>query len=427
MRILMAIPHTLPAPDGGHGCPVMSWAMVKWLKEAGHEAHLFAFAPTASDREPERARARGHISRLGAPLIETSAGSVFAGLSPARLRLITARRVMRPGARDYFAESISHRGQWIEAVERVRPEAFWLYTMDAVALADQTFSAIPRLASLVDLDHEAREVKRSLRPGTLRNRGKNALERIQDRALPKAMIGYLRSCEVVVEHSISSADWLRGQGIPAEYFPNPVDSKPLSPDWFPARERLLRETAPRRILMVGYLRGIATQTGLHLLADEVLPALLARSELGQWEVHVVGGGELPAELQAKLATHPRVRLRGFVDDLAAEYQRAHLNLVTVSERLGFRTRLVEAFAYGSPSVVHANNRYGMPELQDGENVLLAGSGEDLARAIARLLTDDALRSRLEQNARKTYEERLSVEFVMSAMFRMLEEAVGSRL
>jgi glycosyltransferase involved in cell wall biosynthesis len=422
----MAIPHTLPAPDGGHGCPVMSWAMLRWLKEAGHEVHVFAFSPTASEREPERVRARGHIARLGVPLVETGAERPFAGLSPARLRLITARRVMRPAAEDYFAESISHRGRWVQAVERSRPEAFWLYTMDAVALAHETFPAIPRLASLVDLDHEARELKRALRADTLRNRGKNALERMQDRALPKTVIEFLSACEVVVEHSISSAEWLRQRGIPAAYFPNPVESQPLTPDWFPHRDRLLRETAPRRILMVGYLRGIATQTGLRLLADEVLPALSARSDLGEWEVHIVGGGELPAELKAKLANDPRVRLRGFVDDLAAEYQRAHVNLVTVSERLGFRTRLVEAFAYGAPSVVHENNRSGMPELLDQENVLLAATGEGLARAVTRLLTDDALRARLEWNARKTYEERLSVEYVMSAMTRMLEEVADCR-
>lgn len=423
----MAIPHTLPAPDGGHGCPVMSWAMLRWLKEAGHEAHLFAFSPTASEREPERVRARQHIARLGVPLIETGAESPFAGLSAARLRLITARRVLRPAADDYFAESISHRRQWIEAVERIHPEAFWLYTMDAVALADQTFPSIPRLASLVDLDHEARELKRTLRGDTLRNRAKNALERIQDRALPTALIEYLTACDVVVEHSISSAEWLRRRGIRAEYFPNPVESQPLTPDWFPTRERLLRETAPRRILMVGYLRGIATQTGLRLLADEVLPALSALPGLGEWEVHIVGGGELPAELKAKLSNDPRVRLRGFVDDLAAEYQRAHVNLVTVSERLGFRTRLVEAFAYGAPSVVHENNRYGMPELEDGENALLAATGEGLADAIARLLMNAGLRAHLERNARKTYEERLSVEFVMGAMNRMLEEVAGCRL
>ena len=422
----MAIPHTLPAPDGGHGCPVMSWAMLRWLREAGHEVHVFAFAPTAGEREPARAGARRQIEALGAPLIETGAERPFAGLSAARLRLLTARRVLRPVAEDYFAEAAFHRRAWIAAVQQVQPDAFWLYTMDAVALADRTFPEIPRLASLVDLDHEARELKRALRADTPRNRARNALERIQDRALPRVMIDYLEGCEVVVEHSISSAEWLRQHGIPAEYLPNPVDTQPLPPDWFPARDRLLREIAPRRILLVGYLRGIATQTGLRLLADEVLPALARLRDPADWEAHIVGGGELPADLHAKLAHHPRVRMRGFVEDLAAEYQRAHVNLVTVSERLGFRTRLVEAFAYGAPSVVHENNQSGMPELEDGENVLLAGAGEALAHAVPRLLADDALRARLEWNARKTYEDRLSVDYVVGAMFGMLEAVAGSQ-
>src|SRR5262249_29686503 len=153
------------------------------------------------------------------------------------------------------------------------------------------------------------------------------------------------------------------------------------------------------------------QTGLALLADKVLPALAGRSMLDECEIHIVGGGEVTAELNAKLSSHPKVQMRGYVKKLMKEYQKTHLNLMTVIEMIGFRTRLGESFAYASPSVVHSNNRYGMPELKDEHNCLMADTGAGLADAIIRVLTDDHLRRLLEANARRTYEESLSTPVI----------------
>lgn len=420
----MAVPYTLPSPDGGHGCPVMSWAMLKWLKQSGHDVSLFAFAPTTGSREPKRALARRQIQSLGVPLFEPDATQNAA--SQWRLRLLTARKLMRPRVTDYFPDSMRFQPQWKQTVETVRPDAFWLYTTDAVALSHGTFPQIPRLASLVDLDHEARAVKRAIRPGTLRNRFRSLAENLQDRLLPEAVTEYLNACNVIIEHSVASAQWLNQRGIPARYLPNPVESNPLPADWRERREECLSRSPAKRILMVGYLRGVATQTGLHLLADEVLPALTNKLGASGWEVHIVGGGELTPSLQARLGSHPCVKLRGYVEDLEREYQQAHLNLVAVSEKLGFRTRLIEAFAYASPSVVHANNRFGMPELLDGQNCLLGANGRQLADAIIQLLGNDQLRQRLEQNARRTFEEKLSVPVVMNQMYELLRAAVTRR-
>src|SRR5262249_8231549 len=125
MRILMAVPHTLPSPDGGHGCPVMSWAMLKWLKESGHDVSLFAFSPTAAVREPGRAQARVGIKALGVPLVEMEPNHTKRE-TQWRLRVETARKMIAPKLSDYLADSISYRPQWEKAVEKLRPDAFWL-------------------------------------------------------------------------------------------------------------------------------------------------------------------------------------------------------------------------------------------------------------------------------------------------------------
>lgn len=419
----MAVPHTLPAPDGGHGCPVMSWAMLKWLKESGHDVSLFAFSPTEGSREPRRVEAREYLQSFGIPLIETAANLHTRRLPPWRLRLLTARKMILPRTGDYLTESASYRSQWRRCVEQVRPDAFWLYTTDAVAMAYNTFPEIPRLASLVDLVHQARELKRALRRPTFRNTLRNVAEKLQGRLLPQAIIEILKSCDVVVEHSAASAQWLNEHGVSARYLPNPVESPALPDNWRSTRERYLAQAPVKRILMVGHLRGVATQAGLHLLVDEVLPALGKKCHLDNWEVHVVGGGDPAPDLKAKLSGHPKIRLRGFVENLAEEYQRAHLTLVTVGERIGFRTRLVEAFAHAAPCAVHSNNLYGMPELEHEYNSLLADDGEGLAEAATRILNDNHLRVRLENNARNTHDEKLSVPVVMGKMYEMLEAKI----
>ncbi len=422
MKILIAIPHTLPAPDGGHGCPIMSWAMVKWLKESGHNVSIFAFAPTESSREPGRMKAKERLNSLGVRLVEAGLNTKTR-VPPWRLRLLTARKIVRPRLTDYMPESASYRTEWHRCVEQVQPDALWLYTTAAVALANATFPEIPRLASLVDLDHEARESKRTLRPPALRNRLKNVAERLQERLLPQAVVELLKGCDVVIEHSAASSQWLNENGVKSCYLPNPVDLQPLPDGWQVTREQYLAQSQIKRILMVGHLRGVATQTGLHTLSDEVLPALARAAIPEGWEVHIVGGGELTHELKVKLGRYQKIRLRGYVENLSQEYQRAHLTLVTVSEKLGFRTRLVEAFAYGSPCVVHSSNLYGMPELKHEYNALLSDTGEGLAEAITRILNDDWARLRLETNARRTYNQQLSVPAVMTKMYDMLEAHV----
>ncbi len=368
-------------------------------------------------------RAREHLKSLGVPLFEAEPGSRSRHLSLWQLRLLTVRKMISPRASDYMSDPMSYRAQWRQYAEQLRPDAFLLYTTEAVALAHGLFPDIPRLASLVDLDHEARELKRALRPPTLRNRLKNCAERLQDRLLPQTIIDLLKDCDVVVEHSAASSQWLNQNGASSYYLPNPIESQLLPDNWNISRKESLAAASAKRILMVGHLRGVATQSGLHLLADEVLPALDRKLPSENWEVHIVGGGELTSELKAKLSGHPRIKLRGFVENLFEEYKRAHLALVAVSEKLGFRTRLVEAFAHASPCVVHSNNLCGMPELESEYNSLLSDVGEGLADAIIRILSDDALRVRLEVNAKNTYDEKLSVPVVMNKMQKLLEASL----
>ena len=239
----------------------------------------------------------------------------------------------------------------------------------------------------------------------------------------RVTIELLSRCEVVVEHAAHHVAWLRRNGIQnCLYFPNPVDDAG-GPEWEARRESSATEGKPK-ILMAGHLRGIATLSGLHLLADETLPILERILGPDGFEVHIVGADALPPRLAAKLA-RPSVRLRGYVEDIHQEFLTSDVLFVPTPIELGFRTRIAEGFSFGCCVVAHSANALGMPELVHRENALLAPDGAGLADQLVRALGDPALRSRLRRNARQTYEQKLDSRLVCASIAAELERIASS--
>jgi len=123
-----------------------------------------------------------------------------------------------------------------------------------------------------------------------------------------------------------------------------------------------------------------------------------------WLLRIHGDGPLEAELAARAAAPDlagRVQLMGFTPDLPEALHRSAV-FVLSSRFEGMPMVLLEAMAAGC-AVVSFDCPTGPRQLiTDGENGLLvrAESVDELATAIARVLTDDALRHDLGRNARR---------------------------
>jgi glycosyltransferase involved in cell wall biosynthesis len=136
---------------------------------------------------------------------------------------------------------------------------------------------------------------------------------------------------------------------------------------------------------------------------DVLLRALARVKKEQpaLEAVIVGEGyERPAleSLRAELGATDWVQLPGRVgeDELRSWYRRAWV-VASSSQREGWGMTLTEAAACGTPSV--ATNIAGHADaVLDGESGLLVDDGDDLAPALARVLGDEVLRSRLAKGA-----------------------------
>jgi glycosyltransferase involved in cell wall biosynthesis len=294
------------------------------------------------------------------------------------------------------------------------------------ATADGFTPRIPRLAFLTDLDHLARSYRRRYRPSqSLKGKIYQLIDALADRELPNLISTLLSDCEIVFDHASHHCQWLRDHGVTqAKYLPVPVLDHPGA-DWYSSRQAARLSKNVPKISLIGNVSGIATLPGLYILASGVLPRLEEKCGTNGFEVHILGSGRLPPDLLRALNKR-YVKLRGYVEDIHAEFRSSDILLVPTPIELGFRTRIAEGFSFGCCVVAHRANARGMPELRDRENVLLADTGEQLADAVLRCLDSPELRERLGAQARATFEQQLDGRIVCDQMVNELERVVLSR-
>lgn len=188
------------------------------------------------------------------------------------------------------------------------------------------------------------------------------------------------------------------------------------------------------ILAVGRL---VEKKGFHILI-EALRAL--RAEGRAIRCRIVGAGEEEADLRAQIAAcglGDAVTMAGPMpqEAIKAAMRRAALLACPCvvgddGNRDGMPTVLLEAMALGLPCV--GSDVTGIPELiADGENGLVVPEGDApaLARALARLLDDPALRTRLSAAGRRTMERDYDIRRNaprLGALFDRCAAAPGER-
>jgi glycosyltransferase involved in cell wall biosynthesis len=175
--------------------------------------------------------------------------------------------------------------------------------------------------------------------------------------------------------------------------------------------------------VVGSVLGTPQRASLKFLADDLLDELANRLGPGSYEVHIVGGGQLKSELANRL-DRPEVRIRGYVDHIAEEFLSSTVLLVPTPIDLGARTRIVEGFSFGCCVVTHSCDQRGMPEIEHEKNALVGSTPSEIADLVARCLSDDSLRKRLGEGARRTFEDKLAAGIVCDRMLAELERLAG---
>lgn len=153
----------------------------------------------------------------------------------------------------------------------------------------------------------------------------------------------------------------------------------------PPADRSHAAAVPGRLLMVGLMAHEPNIHGLRWFASEVLPSL--RQTRPDVELHVVG--RFHAELEREFSGG-HVRLRGFVDDLAAEYDLASVVVAPVFHGGGTQIKVIDALAHARPLVASTFAHAGFAnDLRAGQHLLVADDPQQWIAACLRLLAEPA--------------------------------------
>jgi glycosyltransferase involved in cell wall biosynthesis len=169
-------------------------------------------------------------------------------------------------------------------------------------------------------------------------------------------------------------------------------------------------------------------------AKGVFELLAAGARLAQDfpALRLVFGGEGDAEAlgrrAAQLGIADRIELPGWIGPHERDAQLARASVFCLpSHAEGLPMAMLEAMAAGRAVV--ASSVGGIPEtIVDGDNGLLVPPRDEeaLARALAQLLGDEALRTRLAERARATIAQHYSTEVVCGQLSALYRELAGTQ-
>jgi hypothetical protein len=217
-----------------------------------------------------------------------------------------------------------------------------------------------------------------------------------------------------------------GHGVACDYVSNTWDD-PVGPDWLTRRRELESDKTGIQILgNIGAVGATGNTFGMRYLGHEVLPLLTQTAANSDWTVAICGGGKLAPDL-AEALDHPRVRVKGFVDDIDAELLSSGIFLLlnNAGPYTGGYTRVVYASATGACLVAHANLKKSMPELVSGANCLLGETPAEIAGLIKQAMADEGLRRKIGAAARLTYATEYAPRAVAAKLATMLQQKLHS--
>lgn len=175
---------------------------------------------------------------------------------------------------------------------------------------------------------------------------------------------------------------------------------------------------PGLVVFTGAMHWAPNVAAARLLAREVLPRLRARRP----EAHLAIVGRSPSEEVIELGAEEGVEVVGEVPDIAEWLARASAYACPMVSGTGIKNKLLEAMACECACIATPLACQGI-HVADGRELMIGESAEELAGALARVLADDALRSRLGEAARKHVLRHHTWTAVTDAYERLFESAL----
>lgn len=168
------------------------------------------------------------------------------------------------------------------------------------------------------------------------------------------------------------------------------------------RFRPVPEPQGQRLLFIGSFRHFPNIVAYRFLTEEVWPRL--RKELPEAVLTVVAGPS-PEGFWRSATGGPMpepgegITLLGFVRDVRPLYEAANLVVVPTLVSAGTNLKVLEAMAMERAVVSTPSGCAGLG-LEHGESVWIASGAQEFAEGVRRLLTEERLRRRIAESARR---------------------------
>lgn len=222
----------------------------------------------------------------------------------------------------------------------------------------------------------------------------------------------------LIERSLAKVDALLA---PSEYtaerhraagFEVPIHLLPLFSSLEPGSS--VNEALPSRPYFL-YVGRVTASKGVAVLVEDFLA-------LRDYDLLIVGDGDLRAALQRHCADYPHIRFLGprSHDELIPLYQKATALILPSLAPESFGLTVIEAFACGTPAIVHAagGNREAIDKTGGG---YIYESRTELHQALLAIAADPQLRERLGERARKAYAQHYSETRYLKHYLGLIED------
>lgn len=209
---------------------------------------------------------------------------------------------------------------------------------------------------------------------------------------------------------LTSSDEELGAGI--RVLPNGVDLDYFRP--------LTQDRQPGNLVFSGKMSYHANIATALYLREQIMPLIWRQRPATTLTIV----GSKPPKVIQDMASDPRIRVTGYVDDMRGYVGRAQVMLSPMVYSVGIQNKVLEAMALGTPVVVAARAAEAL-SARPGRDVLTAETAREFASATLQLLEDAALRETLGQNGRAYVERQHDWNIVTDQLVDVYERAIDA--
>ena len=397
MKILYLC-HRFPFPPR-RGGKIRPFNMIRHFTASGHEVTVASLARSAQEA------AEGHGIAPYCARYE---------MAEVRNPLQAARMVLRvptatPSSMGYFySASLAQRVRSI--LERQRFDLIFVHCSSAAQYVAHV-RGVPKILDFGDMDSQKWLEYARYKPFPL-----SAGYRLEGIKLEREEKRLARLFDVCT--ATTRAEWETlesfGLGVPSDWFPNGVDSEYFAPG--------TEAYEPDTISFVGRMDYYPNQECMFDFCTNVWPRI--RLHRPRANLLIVGADPSPAV--RKLGEIPGITVTGSVPDVRPYVRRSAAMVAPLNIARGTQNKILEAMAMEVPVVASPAAAGGIDAVA-GKHFMTAGSHEEQASAVLRLLSDPNARTRLAKAGRARVLSHHAWPSSMKRLDRIIERALAARI